>query len=116
MAREKRKDYEVAEVETDVYVCDFCDDEYEDFEDIRVFGVNPQLVFDHRQTDENLVWLNKDEGKRAVGESVSIRSDKQGHICNECSDEHLTEDDGPVSDTLSVTQSIMCALRDIMSP
>lgn len=84
MAHKTRTDYEVTEVEEDVWECDFCESEVADSDDIHVFAIEPKYVFRPSEADERLVWLNKDGGKRAVKQATSLETMMRGHICDEC--------------------------------
>lgn len=86
MAHETRADYEAMEVERDVWICDSCDKEIHDESDVRTFLIDPVVKFDSNKTDENLVFLRKTEGKRAVKESTWVESKLKGHMCDECVD------------------------------
>lgn len=84
MGHRKEKDYEVAEVEQDVWTCDFCERDIESESDIHVFAIDPKVKFSSSKAGGGLVWLHKTEGKRAVEKRTSISSKMDGHICDEC--------------------------------
>lgn len=84
MGHRKETDYEVAEVEADVWTCDFCERDVENESNIHVFALDPKVKFSRRKITERLVWLNKSEGREQVDKATTITSKMDGHICDEC--------------------------------
>lgn len=110
MGHRKEKDYEVAEVKNDVWSCDFCDSEFTDRDDVKVFGLNPEVRVDHDSASKKLVWTNKDEGRREMLKMAGMNYDRAGHICKGCIEENLEPDEEP-----STVGRLAVALRDIIS-